>query len=194
MIKKYVISVLCLVVLVFPLFLQVDFVSASSDDDWSMFRNDLNHSGNSATAPATSNSLLWKLDAGVPLGSSAAIVDGKVYVASNDGSVYCLNAADGSQIWKSSLNHPAAISSVIAVANGYLYFGCYDKNVYCLDALTGKAVWSYATGNSVQSSPSVVSGRVYVGSWDANVYCLDAVSGDKIWNYTTGALVDSSQQ
>ena len=78
-------------------------VAASSADDWSMFRGDLSHTGTSSTAPATTNEVLWKLDTGVPLGSSAAVVDGKVYVASNDGSVYCLNAADGSQIWKASL-------------------------------------------------------------------------------------------
>ena len=99
MIKK-IFSILCLTFLLAPLFLQTGAVAASSND-WSMFRGDLSHTGYSSTAPATSNNLLWKLDTGTPVGSSAAIVDGKVYVASNDGSIYCLNAADGSQIWKS---------------------------------------------------------------------------------------------
>src|ERR1039458_376290 len=98
--RKKIFSILCLTFLLAPLFLQTSVVAASSDD-WSMFRGDLSHTGYSSTAPATSNNLLWKLDTGTPVGSSAAVVDGKVYVASNDGSIYCLNAADGSQIWKS---------------------------------------------------------------------------------------------
>ena len=69
--KKQLVSILCLAILMSPLFLQIDVVAASSDD-WSMFRGDLSHTGYSSTAPATSNNLLWKLDAGVPLGSSAA--------------------------------------------------------------------------------------------------------------------------
>ena len=63
-----------------PIFLQIDAVTGSSVDDWPMFRGDLNHTGASSTVPAITNDVLWKLDMGIPLGSSVAIVDSKIYV------------------------------------------------------------------------------------------------------------------
>jgi hypothetical protein len=45
-----------------------------------------------------------------------------------------------------------------------------NQYVFALDAATGKNLWTFATGNTVQSSPAVVDGRVYVGSTDENVY------------------------
>jgi outer membrane protein assembly factor BamB len=194
--KQKLASTIILAVLMVSAFTFLGAASASASDDWSMFRANLNHTGASSTAPATTNNVLWQFDTDIPLGSSAAVVDGKIYVGSNDGAVYCINAADGSQIWKVSLSqgYSAAISSSIAVADGKLYFGCYNGDVYCLDASTGAQVWAYTTDSSVQSSPAVVNGHVYVGSWDGNLYCLDAATGDKVWAYTTGALVDSGPQ
>ncbi len=52
--------------------------------------------------------------------------------------------------------------------------------------------WSYATGNSVVSSPTVAKGVVYVGSVDGNVYALSATTGAKLWSYATGSYVESS--
>ena len=96
--RKNLVSVVLLALLVFPLISAVGTVAASSDD-WTMFRHDPTHTGASSTAPATSSSLLWNFTTGAPMGASAAILDGKVYVPSNDGTVYCLNAADGTQVW-----------------------------------------------------------------------------------------------
>jgi outer membrane protein assembly factor BamB len=57
---------------------------------------------------------------------------------------------------------------------------------------TNQTLWTYATGNSVESSPAVADGVVYVGSFDGNVYALNATTGAQVWNYTTGASVYSS--
>ena len=63
-----------------------------------MFHHDLTHTGYSAsTAPATSANLLWNYTTKNPIGASPAIVDGYVYIPSDDGTVYKLNAADGSK-------------------------------------------------------------------------------------------------
>ena len=188
--KKQIISILCLAIIVSPIFMQIDAVSSYSVDDWPMFRGNLNHTGASSTAPATTSDVLWQLDMGIPLGSSVAIVDSKIYVGTNAGSVYCIDAVDGTQEWKISLSqsYQAAISSSIAVDNSKLYFGCYNGAVYCLDAETGEQIWYYGTDDSIQSSPAVATDRVYIGSWDGKVYCFDADNGSKLWNYTTGAL------
>ncbi len=53
-------------------------------------------------------------------------------------------------------------------------------------------LWTYATGNSVYSSPSVVDGLLYVGSYDRKVYCINASTGAFVWSYSTINVVFSS--
>ena len=125
----------------------------SSSDDWPMFHHDLTHTGYSTSTPtATNATLLWNYTTNSVVGASPAIVDGRLYIGSDGGIAYCLNASDGSEIWNFTVATTSrgfqgeagpAISSSMAVANGYVYFGCYDRNVYCLNALTGEKVWNY---------------------------------------------------
>ena len=42
---------------------------------------------------------LWNYTTGSAVDSSPAIVDGVVYVGSNDDKIYALNATNGAQIW-----------------------------------------------------------------------------------------------
>ena len=202
---KFEIALICLLLLsgaVLPFISQVEFASASPSDNWSMFHNDLSHSGYSTSSNSpVSPSLLWNFTTNNAVSASSTIVDDHIYVGSLGGIAYCLNAKDGAIIWNYTVHARTqglygagntAISSSMAVVDGHVYFGCYDRNVYCLDASTGNKEWNYTTGNSVESSPSIYNGHVYVGSWDGNIYCLDALTGTKIWNYTTGSLVESS--
>jgi outer membrane protein assembly factor BamB len=127
---------------------------------------------------------------GTSVHSSAAVVDGEVYVGSEDGWVYCLDAVNGTQLWSYTTGGP--VRSSPALANGEVYVGSGDNRVYCLDALSGTRIWSYTAYAPVYSSPAVADGRVYVGSEDYNIYCLDAVNGTQLWSYTTGGPVRSS--
>ena len=43
--------------------------------------------------------LLWTFKTGGAIKSSAAIVAGRVYIGSNDGHVYALDAASGEKVW-----------------------------------------------------------------------------------------------
>jgi outer membrane protein assembly factor BamB len=98
-----------------------------------------------------------------------------VYVGSNDGNVYALNGATGTQLW--SFTTGGTVGSSPAVANGVVYVGSSDGNVYALNAATGTRLWSFATGGSVGSSPAVANGVVYVGSSDGNLYAFDLTGG-----------------
>ncbi|MHA2248656.1 MAG: outer membrane protein assembly factor BamB family protein [Candidatus Hodarchaeales archaeon] len=162
----------------------------SRQDWWPMFRHDLQHSGYSTFNAPDTNNVLWSYTTGDNVRSSPAVADGKVYIGSWDGNVYCLDANTGGYIWNYTIGVYAFSSP--SVADGKVYIGSYDGNVYCLDANIGGYIWSYTTGDYVGSSPAVVDGKVYIGSDDDNVYCLDANTGGYIWNYTTGDGVFSS--
>ena len=110
---------------------------SSFTDDWPMFRYDPAHTGYStSSAPATS-ALLWEFStSGNQVDSSPAVVNGRVYVGSSSGNVYCIDALTGTQIWVNFKIQDDIYSSP-AVVNGKVYFGSFDNKVYCLDAQTG---------------------------------------------------------
>ena len=173
-----------------------------SPDNWPMFHHDIGHTGYSPSSRTPiQDTLLWNYTTNSVVGASPAIVDGHLFIGSDAGVAYCINALDGSEVWNftvpinSQIVHGVesiAISSSMAVANGKVYFGCYDRNIYCLNAATGAELWNFTTGNTVESCPSIVNGYLYVGSWDGNVYCINAADGTKIWSFKTGGLVESS--
>jgi len=97
---------------------------------------------------------------------------------------------------KNSTDLPAAPRSFDASSsqgpNGTVYVGSRDNSLYAIDTATGDVKWSYATGNSIYSSPTVAGGTVYVGSDDSVLYAINASSGTEEWAYTTGDSISSS--
>ena len=164
-----------------------DFITQSDVDWWPMFHHDSSHSGYSTSNAPTTNQTLWNYTTSYNVFSSPAVANGKVYIGSEEGSVYCLDASTGAKLWNYTTKAP--VFNAAAVADGQVYIGSVDGSVYCLDASTGAKLWNYTTGNRVHSSPAVVEGKVYIGSHDHSVYCLDASTGAKLWNYTTKAPV-----
>ncbi|MEV7445699.1 serine/threonine-protein kinase, partial [Streptomyces sp. NPDC091204] len=142
---------------------------------------------------------LWAHTTGNHVSSSPAVVDGTVYIGSEDKKVYALDAATGTPRWTyatgrrwGNLLPNLWTASSPAVVDGIVYIGSNDKKVFALDAATGTPHWTYTTGGGVYSSPAVVDGIVYIGSSDRKVYALDAATGTPHWTYTTGGSVYSA--
>lgn len=90
--------------------------------------------------------------------SSPTVSGGIVYVGSNDGKLYALNATPGAKKW--SYTTGGQVSSSPAFANGTVYVGSYDGYVYALKAGTGALVWKYLTsGGDISSSPALANKR-----------------------------------
>jgi outer membrane protein assembly factor BamB len=161
------------------------------NSSWPMFHHDLNHTGlSNATAP-DSNHLLWASPTGFWLESSPAVSDGKVFIGSEDGKMYCFDASTGAEIWTFLTSQPFVCSP--AVSEGKVYIGSGNKHVYCLDASTGGLLWDFPTGWIIaQSSPAVYHGKVYIGSHDYNLYCLDAQNGTELWYFPADYFISSS--
>jgi len=162
----------------------------STQYPWSMFRHNPRHTGYTESPAPNTNQTQWTYTTSGNVYSSPAVVDGMVFVGSNDGNVYALDQHTGAHIWNYSTGN--AVMSSPAVVDGKVYVGSNDSKVYALDQYTGAHVWNYTTGDWITSSPTVADGKVFVGSFDAKVYCLDAATGAHIWNYSTGGLGWSS--
>jgi hypothetical protein len=106
--------------------------------------------------------------------STPAVHDDKVFIGSDDGKIYALNASDGSVVW--SYQTGGEIWSAPAVSgDGKVCFGSLDHFVYCLNENTGSLIWSYDTGTSrLQSSPAISDGMLFIGNENGNVYAFGA--------------------
>jgi eukaryotic-like serine/threonine-protein kinase len=113
---------------------------------------------------------------------SPAVADGKVFIGSVVGRIYCLDATDGTLIWTISTNQTDQYSTP-SISNNKV-FVAVGSVVYCLNASQGVLLWNYTTGKGVMGScPVVIDDKLYVGSVDSNMYCLDAETGNLFWNY-----------
>jgi outer membrane protein assembly factor BamB len=179
------------------------------------FRNDLTHSGIYAAAGVPKlKGIKWTFRTHGEVASSPAIVDGVVYVGSNDGNLYAIDQLSGAQKWKFPTG--ARVPSSPAVADGLVYFNSYDGNFYAVDTATGKLHWKFRNAGERRyagthlhgstpegetmpdpfdvylSSPAAWNGAVYFGSGDGNIYALDAATGSLKWKFHTGDVVHAS--
>ena len=128
------------------------------------------------------DSLIWTFTTGGWVLTAPVVVDGVVYVGSDDGNLYALGADTGEQLW--SFTTDDAVRSVPSVIEGTVYFGSNDGHIYALDAATGVELWRYETGSRVQYSPVVGNGKVYFparGKYDRTVHAVDAHTGEVVW-------------
>jgi outer membrane protein assembly factor BamB len=66
---------------------------------------------------------------------SPSVVNGAIYIGSNDGNLYAVDAESGTQKWK--FDAKSRVPSTPAVSGGIVYFGTYDGNFYAVDAASG---------------------------------------------------------
>jgi outer membrane protein assembly factor BamB len=71
----------------------------------------------------------WTLATRARVESSPAIAGGRVFVGSNDGRFYVLNAANGAKLWEFDAGAPLSASP--AIANGRIVIGSQDGRLYC---------------------------------------------------------------
>lgn len=132
----------------------------------------------------------WQFQTGDWVRSSPAVSGGTVYVGSEDGHLYAIDAAAGGQRWR--FETEAGVWSSPAVSEGVVYVGSEDGSVYAVDAATGSALWRFRTGAAVWSSPAVSDGLVYVGNEEGFLYAIDARTGEQQWSFRAPERVRSS--
>jgi polyvinyl alcohol dehydrogenase (cytochrome) len=152
---------------------------------------------------------------GFPNGTSAygqpAVAGGRVFVGSDNGFVYALQAASGCVEW--SFEARAGVRTAISVgpvktagARHAVYFGDLKANVYAVNAETGALLWTRRADTHplarVTGAPALVAGRLYVPlssleeaaganpayeccTFRGSVVAYDAGTGDEIWRAYT---------
>ena len=103
----------------------------------------------------------------VPFGPAATptVEDGRVYMVSREGDVWCLHAETGAVIWRKNMltdlkgKRPVyGYSSSVLVKEGRAYLdpGGDGQSTVCLDAKTGALLWGSGSGEAGYASPALV--------------------------------------
>jgi polyvinyl alcohol dehydrogenase (cytochrome) len=193
----------------------------AGDQDWNGWGNGAaNNRFQSAAAAgltaATVANLKLKWAFGFPGGTSAfgqpTVVAGRVFVGSDIGYVYSLDAASGCVYWSyragAGVRNAMTVGPITTAGKTHLavYFGDLKANAYAIDAHTGAGIWKthvekhFAT--RVTAAPALYKGRLYVpiSAWEGfqarvldyacctavgSVSALDANTGKRLWKTYT---------
>lgn len=145
---------------------------------------------------ATTGVLVWESAA---LASSAGIPSlygSNIYVGTGSGTVYCLSASAGTQVWNYTITK-GGVAGAPVVYNNNVYFSAagdytHNYNITCLNAQTGTFVWSSIISLGVSGTVAVANGNVYVPSYGSALYCLNAQTGNQEWVAGTDGPVEGS--
>lgn len=115
-----------------------------------MFRGDITHSGiYKGQGPKSFEKVKWVFKTDGWVISSPTLTDGVLYVGSDDGKLYAIDADKGQEKWHFATTGGFAggpIRSTAAIVNGTVYFSSYDGFFYALEAATGKLKWKFEHG------------------------------------------------
>jgi outer membrane protein assembly factor BamB len=131
-----------------------------------------------------------------------AIVDGKVFVGSQDADVVlAYDAETGAQQWTSAATLGGWQDGVPSAADGRVFIGA-NNGIIARDAATGRTLWSYrsphasrVSSGATPSAPAIDGEIVYMGFPSGAVTALNARTGAVLWDrllpggtYTGGVL------
>ena len=150
---------------------------------------------------------------GFPLAEEAhsqpTVVGGRIFVGSDAGTVYSLDAASGCVYWSFQTDGAMRIAPTVSSVKGpgstkfAVYFGDQRANMYALDADNGKQLWKVKVDEhpvaQITGAPTLYEGRLYVPMASAeertgglsmtypcctfrgSITALDANTGKQIW-------------
>ena len=117
--------------------------------------------------------------------TSDPILDGgRLYVATHQGYIYCLNKENGQKIWKHRAD--GSIVSVGAISETLVYFVDYSGKLLALDTLRGEEKWSFQGSPKSWISPVVYGKSLFLGGPDGLLYSLDTLTGEMNWKSNIG--------
>lgn len=121
--------------------------------------------------------------------------DGHVYFLSGNNIFYCLDAADGRQIWAYSRQDTANMTvrggASATFDKDRLYVGFSDGSLVALSISSGAPLWEIQLNKNkrfrdIDAKVQVDEKSIYVSAYDDKVYSLNKSDGSIQWRYEAG--------
>lgn len=154
-----------------------------------------------------SGDIVWRYNTTGYITSSPAVVDGEVYLTSQEpsaGTLYKLNASDGSSIWEYEIPYVLTgdrgtdLHSSPVVGDGMVFVAANKDVYYGVNATTGETEWSYVTlrgtedlGGYLVASPAYHNGTLFIVDMFF-ITALEGHSGEVMWRSWIGTELYTS--
>jgi len=127
----------------------------------------------------------WQFRGKSGISTAPVVADGLIFVGSNDGELYALEADSGAEVWQFTVGLPLDITPTVVEQT--LYIGSKQGQFYALESLTGQLKWQR---NLHLSAPVLVTTQaVYLGDEAGYFYALDAQTGQELWRFKTNGTI-----
>ncbi len=152
--------------------------------------------------------LLWKFETGKAIRAQPRVIGAEVYLHSDSGYLYKLDAKTGAEIWRARVDagSPPRIptnekdtrwdryGSSVAADKKAIYVASRDRNLYALDIRTGRELWRVAATDLMTATPALYRDLVLFAAYDGKVSAVSARDGKPRWTFdaklaVTGDLI-----
>jgi len=147
------------------------YAGVSAADDMAIVQTT---TGRMAALSLNGGDLRWEADLGgdrsvAILGNAGSGAGASVVVTANDGGVYALSVADGTQRWLHPSGNP---ESGPATTSGSAVVLGSGQSLIGLNGETGSPIWTYLAGDTISTAPTVSGGFVFFGAEDGFLYAV----------------------
>jgi hypothetical protein len=123
----------------------------------------------------TATHVRWRYAKGTPDAASPLVVNGLVFLATNDGFGVCIDAATGTEVWRERLGRSFRASPL--AVGGRVYFFAKEGKCTVVEAQRQfKVVAQADLGEEVIASPAVAAGDLFLRTREA-VYRIGSPQG-----------------
>jgi outer membrane protein assembly factor BamB len=127
---------------------------------------------------------LWSFATGDNIVTRPVVAGDVVIFASEDRTVYSVDAATGVERWHREVG--GAVVSSPALVDGLVLFGSDDGGVYALDVKTGEPKWRFPANAPVEAPIVVAGGRIFAGTHRGDLFAIDPATRKAIWSAEAG--------
>jgi len=149
-----------------PAFLPPDRIVVCSTDGYVYCLHSLRQSGN----------IMWKYSSGEPISRSPIVVDGVVYVVTDDGKLFALSSDLGQLQWKTP-----GVRKILSVTKSRIYAVGDVGIMRILDKASGALISSVPLTEFDLQVTNTLSDRLYFGTQTGVIQCLREIGGE--WVY-----------
>ena len=141
--------------------------------------------------------VLWRFETGKPIRAQPKWLGGFVYLHSDSGYLYKLNARSGAEVWRARVdtgsgprlppNDPTTrwdrYGSGVAADAAHIYVASRDKSLYALDIKTGREVWRVAADDMMTATPALYRDLVIFADYAGKIRAISASDGKPRWRF-----------
>jgi outer membrane protein assembly factor BamB len=128
------------------------------------------------------------LEAEGDIWATPVMANGRLLVASLDGSLYSIDPRNGNIVWQYRAEH--GLVATPAVSGNRVLIAGFGSRVIAVNLNTGAEEWTYRAGNWIWGEPAIGNGVAYVGDFSGVVHAINLQDGSEAWrlNLERGTL------